>query len=293
MTDTYLPFADEKAPSISRPDRDVSIPITLKEVREDKSVIYIPVSIKDKEYNVIFDSGAGLTFFTESFAKEIGVRILKDSIFISGVAGNAYGWFGILDKMKVGEIEYKDILCVVAPPNELDSIIRIDAILGLDFLKQVKEFQIFPNDKKVVFPFQQTELPASGRNLLLSNNQSYLKTYTPNGERLIFHFDTGNAGSTSLLSNYYEKHKDYIETNFVREKRESGGFGGMRKVDVFILPEISFKVGNAISSNKIVPVFPNKSWGVQTFEDGSVGMNFIKQFKKITVNYEKMFLNVE
>ena len=88
----YSKLSSIPAPSITRPDCDVSVPIEIEKVKLPTSVepkgwrgttILIPVIINGKTYRFIFDTGAGTSFMSERFAKEVGVRILNDSLTIN------------------------------------------------------------------------------------------------------------------------------------------------------------------------------------------------------------------
>lgn len=48
--------------------------------------------------------------------------------------GAAWGKMGTLDSMQIGDITFRNSLIAVAPPNKLDSIMMVDAVLGMDFI---------------------------------------------------------------------------------------------------------------------------------------------------------------
>jgi hypothetical protein len=116
----------------------------------------------------------------------------------------------------IGDIVFKNPDIIISLPNEeVDTIFQVDAVLGMDFIRGIGETQIYPEEKKIVFPAKKTELPLYGHNLLLSNGQPYLKAYS-NTEKLLFHFDTGNAKS-DLFKRYYEKHKEELDKSGEKE----------------------------------------------------------------------------
>ena len=136
--------------------------------------------------------GAGTSFMSERFAKEVGVRILNDSLTInSTLPGAMNGQMGTVENMQIGSMIFHYPLITVAPPNALDSVMRVDAILGMDFINLFDELRIYPKEKKIVFPVSSTPLPASGRNMILTDRALKIKAEANNGERLKLHFDTG------------------------------------------------------------------------------------------------------
>ena len=97
--------------------------------------------------------GAGTSFMSERFAKEVGVRILNDSLTInSTLPGAMNGQMGTVENMQIGSMIFHYPLITVAPPNALDSVMRVDAILGMDFINLFDELRIYPKEKKIVFP---------------------------------------------------------------------------------------------------------------------------------------------
>jgi predicted aspartyl protease len=277
-------------PEIIRPNKDTEIPVTIKNVAKGTN-IFVPVTVKGKTYPFIFDTGAGSSFVSERFANEIGIRIIRDSVPIKGVE-TCIGKLGTIDSLMVGDIIFKNPIILVANNTpEVDSIFQVEAVLGLDFIKRAGETQIFPQEGKIVFPQHQSSLPPTGRNLLLEDGQSYIKALSGN-ERLRFHFDTGNV-TGCLLKPYYFKHKEKIDATYTKETARHGGFCGYQTVEEYTLPHIPLKVGAVEFDFTDIKVAIDSVLTIEKTEDGSLGMDFIKKFKVITINYDKMFVEVE
>ena len=203
----YNSMRNKSKPEIIRPNNDTRIPMFIKKAGKG-SLMLIPVTIRGKMYHFIFDTGAGSTFVSERFANEVGLRIIQDSLTIT-VVGRVVGKQGTIDSLIVGDIVFKHPMIKIGPPNPaVDTIYQLDAVLGLDFIKQIGETQISPSLGEIVFPKNQSTLPKTGRNLLIQDGQPYLKVFTEN-ERLFFHFDTGNSLS-ELFVPYYLRHKEHI-----------------------------------------------------------------------------------
>lgn len=253
--------------------------------------MFVPVSVHNKTYQLIFDTGSSSSVVSEGLAKEMGLRTVRDSMNIAGV-GNGTGKCGTVDSIMVGDIAFRHPIFMIIPSNQnVDTVFRVDAVLGLDFFRMVGETQIYPHEGKVCFPVQQTDLPPTGRNLMLEDGQSYLKAYSGD-ERLVFHFDTGNVRA-DLFTPYYLRHKEMIDRDGVKDSYRGGGFGGMQTVNVIRLAHVPLTVSGVNFYIANIPVSSEAVTKVQKKEDGSMGMDFINQFKKITINYDKMFMTVE
>lgn len=276
---SYNELREYPAPNVSRPDKDIEIPVTIEPLKLLKPIngekfrglqINIPVTINNKQHQFIFDTGAASTFVSERFAKEAGIKIIKDSLPINtGLMGEGYGMRGYLDSLQIGDIVFRNAMVAIAKPNAtVDSVFRTDAVLGMDFMKLMKEVRICTKENKIIFPARTTPLPPTGRNLLLTNgNQPILKAYSNNG-RLLFLFDTGN-NKADLYYTYYNKYKKDIDAAASKDTVTGGGFGFIRTKEILRMPSVSFKVGDTpveMEDIRIHPVANND----QTPEDGNL-----------------------
>ena len=298
----YSKLSSIPAPSITRPDCDVSVPIEIEKVKLPTSVepkgwrgttILIPVTINGKTYRFIFDTGAGTSFMSERFAKEVGVRMLNDSLTInSTLPGAMNGQMGTVENMQIGSMIFHYPLITVAPPNALDSVMRVDAILGMDFINLFDELRIYTKEKKIVFPISSTPLPASGRNMILTDRALKIKAEANNGERLKLHFDTG-CSTAGLYYRYYEGHKSELDASGKREHITGGGFNIVVTKEILRLPSFRIKVGKVPVELKNLAV-DTTNGDFQTSDDaGIIGMDMMNQFDCVTINLKEMFLKLE
>lgn len=293
LADYYDVLRNEVAPSVVRPNRDTEIPLTIEKAGRGV-LMFVPVTINGKTYQFIFDTGAGSTFVSKRFADEIGIRIIRDSLHIEGAFAHGTGKSGMLDSMIVGDIVFKNAVVTIANPNPaVDTVYQVDAVLGADFMRLVGQIDIYPQDKKVVFPVKRSSIPESGRNMWLYDGALRLKVFSGD-ERLRFVFDTGNVRADMFFP-YYQRHIEWIEKEGVKESITSGGFGGIRTLDVYTMQSIPLRLGDTSfeMENIQVECEPPGPESFQKGEDGSFGMDFIKLFRKITINIDSMYLEVE
>ena len=120
-----------------------------------------------------------------------------------------------------------------------------------------------------------------------------MKTYA-DGEQLIFHLDTGNTKST-LFNRYYLRHKDLIMKTGKKSTSTSGGFGGIETKEVYEMPTFAVWLdGDKPARLKDVEVeIHNEGFQGWQSEDGSLGMDFLRAFEKVTINYRDMFVTAE
>ena len=293
IADYYNTLRNEAAPVVSRPNVDTEIPMTIEKAGRGV-LMFVPVQIHGKTYKFIFDTGAGSTFVSKRFADEVGIRVVRDSLFLQGAFATSTGRQGVLDSMMIGDIVFKNAIVAIADPNPaVDTVYQVDAVLGTDFMRLVGQVDLYPQDKKVVFPVKTTPLPDTGRNMWLYDGGLRLKVFSGD-ERLRFVFDTGNVRA-DMFYPYNQKHKEWIEKEGHKETISGGGFGGVRTLDVFRLPSIPMRLGNTSFEMENIQVECNipEIDGFQNEEDGSLGMDFINLFHRVTINLESMYLNVE
>lgn len=293
LADYYNVLRNEAAPSIVRPDKDTEIPLSIEKAGRGV-LMFVPVAIKGKTYQFIFDTGAGSTFVSKRLADEIGIRIVRDSLHIAGAFATGTGKSGILDSMMVGDIVFKNAIITIADPNPaVDTVYQVDAVLGTDFMRLVGQVDIYPQEKKILFPVKRSCLPESSRNMWLYDGALRLKVFSGD-ECLRFVFDTGNVRA-DMFYPYYQRHKEWIEKEGVKECITGGGFGGVRTVEVFRVPSIPLRLGDTSFEMENIQV-EYKAPGPESFqggEDGSLGMDFINLFRRITLNIDSMYLEVE
>ncbi|MDR2920297.1 MAG: retroviral-like aspartic protease family protein [Tannerella sp.] len=266
-------------PGIIRPDRDVEIPLEIKNSGLG-NLMYIPVTVHGKEYHFMFDTGIDFTYLSDRMAKEMNIHISYESDEIKGI-GKEVGKIGAIDSMQIGDMKIKDVLVMVGTSAiEGNEAFQVDAILGLDFFRLVGEIQFFPKEGKVVFPINRTKRPKSGRNLMIDHNRLYLKAYSGK-ERLIFQMNTSDL-SSGLYYPYYMKHEKLIESKGTKES-----------MNVYRLPQLPLKIGKKKLKLKHVPVSTEKMATIHQNGDGALGMDFITQFKKVVINFDQMFVEVK
>jgi hypothetical protein len=290
LFDLYNAIRDEPAPEIIRPAHDTELPLTFE--KAGKVVhMFLPVTVHGKEYPFMFDTGANTTFVSERFANETGLRIVRDSVAISGIE-TCTGKIGTIDSLIIGDIVFKNPVIVILPPVQaIDTIYRLDAILGRDFIQRTGEVRIYPRQNKICFPENRTPLPATGRNLMLSMRDYYAKLLSDK-EKLVFHFDTG-SGSSNLYNRYYEKHKELVDLQGVNDSIKVGGICGIRYLNTYRLPSIDLTMGNVPFGLSEIHISTEDILNSQQDVDGSLGMDFIRLFEKVTVNFDEMFVAVE
>lgn len=292
--------------SLSRPNHDVSVPFTLKELKpkrieswmrkkdernpDAKSVLMsIPVTLHGETIPFHFDTGAGTTFVTEKFVREKGLPLIGDSVIYTG---NSKGLRTFIDSLQIGEITVRNIVAGVGleKESELLDLVGVGPILGRDVISAIGETQICMEDSTMLFPFKTSQLPAYGRNMLYN---SHVES-TAGGESLRFLFDTGNASNNTcyLYAAYYNSHREIIDKIATTDTISGGGYGIAGAREMKVIRPFSLSIGN-MPIKFVEAVVDEESTLTDEHCHGNIGIAAVLQHSKTIINFRDMFVKFE
>ena len=276
-------LSDVPAPSLERPDRTVTVPLKYEAVGRGHHY-YMPVEVNGHARDFIFDTGCPFgCFVSESYAEEVGLRIVADSIPVSGMTVG-FVRLATADSLRVGEMVYRHPYFLVAPPDpEVDAEFAFDGVIGCDLLRAVGEVVV--DNEAGVFRF-----PAQPSDMYLSGNIPHVRIeYADSLYELIF--DTGNVKS-SLDSGFAQRFPDAV-AGLARHKTRHGGFGGIEEFEAVTLPEFRIRAAGRDITLHDTEVICNEAEGGTLLTVGSLGADFVRSFRRLTISYERMFLRGE
>lgn len=279
---------------IERPAKtDCQTTILFDSVGEGEQ-LQIKAKLQGKDTYFVFDTGASFNIMTESFAKRNGIKTTNKNIIINGIGGQNTAKLGLVDSLELGEMKIRNIVFAIVPDSEINNYFIGEKanvpVLGMPVIRETSEVRIFPQERKIVFPHRQSPLLPSGSNLMVVSSQPYIEIQT-NSDRLVTHFDTGSSVD-KFSSRYYLNNKSEVDIIGKMEKLRTGGVGGIRFTDSYILPEINFKVIDKEIIMKDFTVDTEPDIFTKN-TDGVLGVGFIKACKSILINFNKMFVYAE
>lgn len=279
-------LANVPKPYLERPDRDINVPLIVGTVGRGKH-IYIPVEVNGITKNYIFDTGCSFgNFVSEKYAEEVGLKVLADSIPVSGME-IGFVKLAMADSLRIGELVYHNPVFMVAPPdNEVDPVFAFDGVLGYHFIRDAREIIIDNEAGRFIFP---QEISDGEPNMYLSSNTPQVRI-SYDGHPLDLIFDTGNVKS-DLGNKFAETFPDAIE-GLTEQTTSRGGFGGISQTKAVVLPEFRFEVAGSTVTLYNTEVIKNTESGSQLFS-GSLGTDFVLSFKRLVINYQSMFIRGE
>ena len=271
---------------LERPSHDITVPMKCDTVGRGFH-FHIPVEVNGITKDYIFDTGCSFgNFVSEDYAEEVGLKIISDSIPVSGM-DVGFVKLAVADSLKVGEIVYHNPIFMVAPPDEaLDSVFSFDGVLGYHFIRDVGEVIIDNESGTFVFPYQ---ISGGEPNMFLSSNTPKVRIEYE-GQPFDMVFDTGNVKSN--LGNEFVQMFPETLSGLPEHESSFGGFGGVSKTEAVTLPEFVFSLSGQPVTLRDTEVWMGPSSGSQLF-NSSLGADFILSFRRLVINYKNMFVRGE
>ena len=282
----YEAVREYPAPVLEKPAEDVKIALA-----EKSGLMWIPVVVNGKTYDFILDTGASFTMVSQDLAKDMGAKIIGDSVFVGGATGGGYGQRAFIENMSVGPVSLKNVIAFVCDNPSDDDPLKVDAVLGMDFIERAVEIQIDLDAMTVTIPAQRTALPAYGRNIILEQNIPVVESADANGNRYTFIVDTGASGA--YLSDLWFAKNAEMAAALPLETQNVWGHGGTVRNEIVKIPEYNMTIGSTSVDFKDIPATVPSGGMVSSSRDGSLGMGLLKQFRKVTFNFEDMFVVFE
>lgn len=254
-------------------------------------LIRIPVTIAGNEEYCILDNGCSeFGFVDSSFAKEHNIRPTGVLANFYGTVGTEQAEIGIADSLSIGGMKLYNLLFAIIPDMpQMDTIMRFDAVLGANFFRLVGEVDFYGKEGKLVFPSRQQQCES---NICLhTSGQCYIEEMKVNGKYCPMCLDLG-ADRTSLNSNYYTVYKSRIKRRYQQKNRMFGGVGGIKERSVYIVPEMEVEFLGKKFVVRDATIKTDSDNGTD-LGGGSLGNDFIKEFSKVSLNLQRMYLFVE
>ncbi len=260
----------------------------IKMSRDKANLANLPVVSGTATVDFIFDTGANLSTITQGTAKKLGLRILEgEPIEVGAITGaKVMAHLAVCPEFSIGNIAVRNAVFIVFPDDALafpQIDYQINGIIGFPVIEALAEVQITQADMFIV-PLRQTHY---------SNQNMALDFLTPvinvNGEH--FTFDTG-ATSTSLYKKYYDKHKKEIDGKYELTELNLGGAGGIETMKGYNASFIAIIDEKEIKLEPVDILIENIGEKEHKFY-GNIGQDLIKQFPKMTINFEKMFIKFD
>ncbi|ASW73091.1 hypothetical protein IQ37_16910 [Chryseobacterium piperi] len=223
--------------------------------------------------------------------KLIGPTRLKMNIIPAGIDVDAIigasvkADLAVCKKLTFGNVIVENAIFLVFADEALSfpqMNYQINGILGFPVIEALKEIQLTQDDYFMV-PDKETKIKAPS-NMAIDGLSPLIFI---DGQH--FTFDTG-ADHTMLYEPFYRENKKDIDQQYHLVKIGMGGAGGKTEHDGFKVNHTFHILGKEVSL-KEVNLLKNKINKETVY--GNIGQDVIRQFSKMTLNFDQMFIKFD
>lgn len=261
--------------------------------RDMAGLINIPVTSGTQAGQFIFDTGAGLSSVSESYAKQLGFRILPDTgIYVAGFTG-IYNpvRIAIASELRFGSIVIHNEPFLVFRDEALsfaNGAYKINGIIGFPVAKELGRITI---TRKSLLIDAHKEDNSFAKNFFVEQlRPMVLLGYK---DRLLpFNFDTG-AASSDFLRPFYELDSNLLKAAGKYADRQSASAGGAHTRRVLEIPNLKLQLGAQTVTIPLAAVDPT-AYHVSSQElYGNIGQDLLKQYNKVILDFGNNVLRLE
>ena len=260
-------------------------------VKKDK--LFVPLSINGKSAEFFLDTGANLSFLSESEAKRLGLSVQESNAKSYGAAGAQAAFrTAVAQELTVGGIRLRNVAFMVLHDDEpvfpeLEPGER--GAIGLPVLLAMGTIQWNASgDFRIGFP------PDSGRieqNLCFDGANPVTRLEFEQ-RQLNASFDTGDEVS-EMGPAFAKQFAVFVNQHGKKSTKRVEGFGGSTELKEMLLPELRFKVGGlqVVLHPAHVLLGPTGEGSHSHF--ATVGLDLLRQARQVTIDFEGLRLMLE
>ncbi|WP_053992269.1 retropepsin-like aspartic protease [Mangrovimonas sp. TPBH4] len=260
---------------------DATIPMTKDKV----GLFNIDVSISNKTYNYIFDTGANISVIKRSLVEELGLTYIESDFYVTAFTGEKVDSdLAIAKELNIGNLTFKNVVFLVLNDEDISFPqieYFINGIIGFPVIEAMEEVRI-SKDNSIFTP--KTAIDYKQNNFALDGLTPIIAVKYQN-DTLSFGFDTG-AKSTSLYAPFYRKYKEEIELHYTAQTFTSGSAGGIIEFEGYVMDSIPLSIGNSKTTLSSLQLHKNDIEADVDHFYGNLGQDFIKQFDEMIISFK-------
>jgi hypothetical protein len=255
----------------------------------------LPISINGVQATYWFDTGADVSFLSESEAKNFGMRILAVPIKVGGVTGaQADSRIAVADDLSIGLIRLRHVAFLVfsddQPPfNQLPPGSR--GLVGIPVLLALQRFE-WGADKKFEIGSKSSIQGAPHADLYFDGHHPVAQIQFEH-RNLALTMDTG-ATNTDLYPPFAAAFPDLLRTAAKVDSYKTEGVGGAKNnMDAATLSSFRFSIGAFPVVLSPAVVLLTHTTETSKFFHGNLGIDLLQQAHKTAFDFKAMTLTLQ
>lgn len=262
--------------------------VSLKMEKDKAGLNNLKVSDGKDSIDFIFDTGANLSTTSETTAKQLDMKIIPVDIETGTITGDVVpAQLAVCPILRLGTIEIRNSVFIVLKDEALTFSqigYQIHGILGFPVIEALKEIQITRSGYFIVSK-EETKSEAISNMAMDGLTPLVVLNDKP------FALDTG-ADSTLLYAPYFFENRQDIESNYMETTISFGGAAGVKECRGYRI-DVNFDFNDKNVSLKNVRLLKSNLEEKEKTIYGNIGQDLIKQFEKMTLNFNQMFIKLD
>jgi len=261
-------------------------------VHDKAGLITVKVTSNHQVADFVFDTGAGLSVITESYALKLGLKMYgKGDIKVKGFTGvGNITRIATTDSLKMGDVVIYHPLFIVFKDEALsfaNGAYKINGIIGFPVAKDLGTIIIQKNSLEI------GHTKYEGHKNLFIDMLNPIVMLKYRNKEYPFNLDTG-ADKTSLSKTFYElmKNDDLIKSLPVQISKTASA-GGEINYKSLLIPTLGLQLGNQNIE------FKNAKMDIDNYHIsgkalfGNIGQDLLKKYDKIIISFDNNYLKLE
>jgi predicted aspartyl protease len=263
--------------------------------RDNGGLLNVPVTVKGQQHELVFDSGAGLSVVSETYAQKLQLKQVSDSTvqIESGITGLATPVkLAVCEKLAIGNIQVAHAVFLVFPDSALSfggGVYKINGIIGFPI---IRDFGTLTFTDQTLLTIPKARVRQQVKPNMIIDGLKPVIYLTWQGQELPYTFDTG-GDKTKLSDNFFNRFQPLVEAQGTPVERQAGGTGGSIMLKGYEIAEFTFLCHDkpVTLKNLFISQQPIATNGKVYY--GNIGQDLIKQFRTMTISFEDAFILFE
>ena len=249
-------------------------------------------TINGMSADIIFDTGAASNLITPEMAEKFKLTPIEGTkVSVNGIGQNE-GYLAIAQEMQLGDITVKDVpftvVSISSNNSEADQYADVlSIVIGSDLMLKLKELTIDFLNNNITVPSQEQSIPVktdAKPNLCFSPAMNLLCRGTIHDEPMLMFIDTGDASFGGLGKFFFEKNKQYVLDNGVKDTVRTAGIGGVKYFDCYKVPNMKISLGNQTLAIPEMVVTTDNDAGAGLYE-ANIGLRTLMLYSFVRFNF--------
>lgn len=247
----------------------------------------IPLTINGEEIELSYDTGADLSVLISSLADQFELQVFDVPIKIGTITGDIIdAQVGVASEMRIGNVILQNVLFLVVKDEYFyipERKFQIKGVIGFPVLSAFREVT-FTQSGEMIIP---SEPKSEGeQNLALSGLKPVIEG-SYQGKRLIFVLDTG-ASRSDLWPPFFKTFAEDIKADYTLRTEKFRGVGSQREVKAYIARDLVLTVAGKEAQFRRLPILIEHTTEDSYFFYGNIGLDWVRQFESMTLNFLSM-----